>query len=461
MKSNHQGGSPRHFHLMGIGGIGVSALAQILHQDGHHVSGCDLSASALTERLQHQGIQVFLGHHPSHLQGVDVLVASTAIRQDEPEMQIAAQKGIPVYRRVQLLGEVLGQGYSLGITGSHGKTTTSAMLATILLEAQTDPTIVLGAELDQLGGNARYGAGPYRLAEIDESDPWFQHLKLDIAVVLNLEADHVGHPNDPRPNYHRDFAALQHAVANFAKGAQKVIYNLEWPGLHELVPNNKALSFGLGQGDCHATNLQLLPLGSRFEVFWKGHNQGLIELAVPGKHNVANALAATAVALELGLPFVAIQNALAQFGGAKRRFERLGEVRGAWVVDDYAHNPTKVKALLEAACNTGKRVRAVFQPHRYLRTQQSWEGYAQALRSADESVVLDIYGAGEEPIAGVSGAMIANKLIDEGYPARYLGWDEAIAYLRQSLRPNDLILTIGAGDVWKIGQALLKEEAPA
>lgn len=446
-------GVRRHYHLMGLGGIGVSGLAQILYHDHHQVSGCDLHNSPLLDRLQQLGIQAYLGHHPDHLTGVDVLVASTAILESEPELRAARQQGIPVLRRVELLGQVLASGYSLGITGSHGKTSTSAMLASILLAAQTDPTVVLGAEWPPLGGNARHGHGRYRLAEIDESDPWFQHLNLDVAVVLNLEPDHVGQSDDQRPNYHADFASLQQAIGTFARNARHVVYNADWPNLAALLP--AGTSFGLEQGNCHTQRLQLGALGSQFEVCWQGETVGTIKLVVPGRHNVYNALAAIAVALHQQIPFEAIQQGLAQFRGAQRRFEWLGEYRQAWVIDDYAHNPTKVAALLEAAQQSGRRVRAVFQPHRYLRTQQQWPDFVQSLRLADEVIVLDIYGAGEAPIPGISAQLIVQGLLKAGQTARHATWEQALSYLQTTADPNDLILTIGAGNVYKLGLELV------
>lgn len=455
----HRDRSPHtatHYHFVGIGGISMSALAAILLRDGLEVSGCDTQMNDLTAELAKLGAVVYQGHDPAHLDGVGVVVATTAVTDDEPELVEARRRNIPTLRRVHLLGEILGKGYSLGVTGSHGKTTTSAMLASIFLEAGTDPTVILGAKLPSMGGNARYGRGKYRIAEVDESDPWFQHLALDVAVVMNLEPDHVGTPTERRPNYHPDFSSLKEAVRRFARNAQRVVYNAEWPGLDELIQHPKRVSFGLEQGDCHTQNLHLLPMSSRFTVVWRGEPLGLVELGVPGLHNVVDALAAITVALLEGLPFSAIQKALAAFRGAHRRFELLGEIRGAWVVDDYAHNPTKVRSVLKAAKGTGRRVRAVFQPHRYLRTAQLWAEFAEALGLADEALVLEVYAAGEQPIPGVSGRMIADKLIAQGHNAQFLGWSEARDYLEKNLKDGDLVLTIGAGDVWKLGKELLE-----
>lgn len=454
--------SARHYHLMGIGGISVSALAEILQHQGHRVSGCDQHLSERTARLERKGIAVLQGHAPEHLEGVDVLVASTAIGEDEPELAEARRRHIPVLRRIELLGEVMGRGTSFGVTGSHGKTSTSAMLAQILLGAGRDPTVVLGADFTAIGGNYRIGDGPI-VAEVDESDPLFQHLALDVAVVTNLEADHISPDGRPRPNYHESFASLKEAVRTFAHNAAKVVYNAEWAHLEALTAGTERYGFGLEHGDCHAANVELLPFGSRFELVWQGQALGPLELQVPGRHNIANALAAATAALLAGVPFAAIAAALRAFAGARRRFERVGEWQGALVVDDYAHNATKLAALLAAARATGLRVRAVFQPHRYGRSEQEWPGYARALEQAHEVLLLDVYAASEKPLRLSSAEIVGNiveHLQQRGHAARHYAWDEALAYLRRSARPGDLILTVGAGDVSRLGR-LLVSPAPA
>ncbi|WP_027881625.1 UDP-N-acetylmuramate--L-alanine ligase [Meiothermus rufus] len=454
----------KHYHLMGIGGIGMSGLARILRQDGHSVSGCDREVSELTQKLKREGIRVWQGHGPEHLEGVDVLVASTAIPESEPELVQARTLGIPVWRRIQVVAEILRGGYSLGVTGSHGKTSTTAMLASIFLAAGTDPTVLLGAELRLMGDSARVGQGPYRIAEVDESDPLFRFLELDIAVLTNLEADHVSPDGQPRPNYHPSFAALQEAVQSFAGRAKQVVYNGEarWQLLQELTQGCPRTSFGLHSGDCHAVKVELRPFGSQFELVWRGQVLGTVELQVPGEHNIRNALAAAAAALLAGLPFSAIQQGLAQYSGARRRFERLGQLNGALIVDDYAHNATKLQALLQAARHTGLRVRAVFQPHRFGRSEQEWPLYAQALELADEALILDVYSAGEAPLR-LTSAQIAQRIVEhlkaKGRPACYQGWEETLIYLSQSAQPGELILTIGAGNVYKLGRLLASQEA--
>lgn len=449
----------KHYHLMGIGGISMSGLARILRKDGHIVSGCDSQQSDLTRALEREGIRVFQGHSPAHLEGVDVLVASTAIKDSEPELATAHTLGLPVWRRIQVVAEILRGGYSLGVTGSHGKTSTTSMLASIFIAAQTDPTVLLGAELGLIGGSAKVGTGQYRIAEVDESDPLFRFLELDVAVVTNLEADHVSPDGQARPNYHASFEALQDAVRSFAGRARHVIYNGEpgWRLLDKLTQGRPRSSFGLLQGDCHAARIALEPFGSRFELVWQGQPLGQVRLQVPGEHNIANALAASAAALVAGVPFEAIQQGLYQYTGASRRFEKVGELNGALIVDDYAHNATKLWALLRAAKNTGLRVRAVFQPHRYGRSEQEWPQYAQALEQSDEALILDVYAAEETPLT-LTSAQIAGRIVEHlqssGHAARYDSWDNILSYLQQTAAPGDLILTIGAGNVSRLGRLL-------
>lgn len=451
----------KHYHLMGIGGISMSGLARILLGDGHRVSGCDNRLSQVTKALEREGIRVWQGHSPEHLEGVDVLVASTAIKESDPELYTARTLGIPVWRRIQVVGDILRGGYSIGVTGSHGKTSTSSMLASIFISARTDPTVLLGAELGLIGGSAKVGQGKYRIAEVDESDPLFQFLELDIAVITNLEADHVSPDGKPRPNYHTSFESLQEAMRSFAGRARHVIYNAEprWGLLEGITLGYSRVGFGLNTGDCQAVNIQLKPFGSSFDLMWKGQMRGPLELQVPGEHNIANALAAAAAAVLAGIPFEAVQQGLARYSGASRRFEKVGEVREALVVDDYAHNATKLAAVLRAAKNTGLKVRAVFQPHRFGRSEQEWPQYAQALEQADEALILDVYSAGEEPVT-LSSAEIARNIIAhlerQGRTARYASWEEALAHLRQTAAKGDLILTIGAGNVVELGRSLVE-----
>lgn len=451
----------KHYHLMGIGGIGQSGLARILKHDGQRVSGCDQKLTGLTRELEYEGIRVVEGHNPEHLSDVDVLVASTGIPESNPELARARLLGIPVRRRIEVVADILSRGFSLGITGSHGKSSTSSMLTSIFLP--TDPTVLLGAELSLIGGNAKPGKGQFRIAEVDESDPLFQFLALDVAVITNLEADHVSPDGKPRPNYHTSYKALQEAIQSFAERANTVIYNAakRWELLEQLTRNTNRIGFGIGVGECQANNLELRPFGSQFDLFWHGENLGGITLQVPGEHNVENALAAAAAALTAGLSFEDVQAGLARYAGAGRRFEKVGEMNGAIIVDDYAHNGTKLFALLKAAKNTGLKVRAVFQPHRYGRSEQEWKLYAEALEQADEIFVLDVYASGEKPIH-LTSKQIVDNIVDHlhqtGHPAHHTGWDETLQQLRHTAQNGDLILTIGAGSVSQMGRMLVEKE---
>ena len=444
---------PIRYHLMGIEGVGMSALAEALAFLGHAVDGCDLHPGPASQRLGQAGIVVHPGHDPEHLPEHGVLVVSNAVPEDHPERVAARQQGLRVQKRIQALAGLLAAAPSLGVTGTHGKTTTTAMLGAIFQAAGADPMVLVGARVPGYRGGARLGKGP-RIAEIDESDRHFPEARVDLAVLTNLEDDHVGAGD--RPTYHQSQAALREAVGRWLGAAGQVVFNADWPDLTELLPPG-ALGFGLARGEVRAQDPSFTPWGSRFTLTYRGRSLGLVELRVPGRHNLENALAAAAAALVYGLPYPAIREGLLAFRGTGRRFELVGEVAGARVYDDYAHHPTEVEATLKTARRIGKRVRVVFQPHRYLRTARFADRFAQALALADEAIVLEVYPAGEPPIPGVGGAQVAETARRLGAPARYMEWDEALAYLRQTAQPGDLILTMGAGDVWKLGRALVEE----
>ncbi|AFV76173.1 UDP-N-acetylmuramate--alanine ligase [Thermus oshimai JL-2] len=442
----------RKFHIMGIEGVGMSALARLLLAEGHGVTGCDLAPGAKARVL---GVPVHQGHSPEHLGDADTLVVPTPIPLDHPEVEGARARGLKVLRRMELLKDLLGEKPSLGVTGTHGKTTTTGMLASILLAAGLDPWVLLGGELSLLPGNARYGRGP-RLAEVDESDPLFREVAVGVAVVTNLEADHVAPQGVMAPNYHPSFAALKEAMRGFLERAGVVVLPAEDPLLLGLSQGLPRRLFGRG-GALWAEGVERLPLGSRFHLVYEGEDLGPVELKVPGAHNVQNALAAGLAALSFGVGPEAIREGLSRFPGVGRRFQRLGEVRGALVVDDYAHHPTEVRATLEAARGLGRRVRVLFQPHRILRTEELWEAFAEALTLADEVVVLPVYTAGERGDAEGLARRIAERLSALGREARFLGKEEALAYARAHLGPEDLWLTMGAGDVNRLGERLVHE----
>ena len=446
-----------HFHLMGIGGIGLSAFARILKARGFMVSGCDSAASELTRQLVQEGIEVSIGHGASHLTGVDVLIASEAVERDHPEIVAARAAGTEVRPRMALLSELLLSGPSVGVVGTHGKTTTTSMIAVAMHGAGLDPAAFVGGIIPQFGSNARAGQGPF-VAEIDESDQAFQILRCQTAVFLNADDDHIGMPGKSQAVYWETVEEQHAAFGRFVGQAQRVLYCHDWPGLPEFLGAGQvALGYGVQEGaDYRATELRPDPEGTSFTVVFRGEVLGQARVAMPGLHNVQNALAALATTHLYGGDFAHAAAALAEFGGPRRRWERVGSLDGAIIIDDYAHNAAKVAAVVGAARQTGRRVRIVFQPHRYLRTQQSWPRLADSLMPADEVILLDIASAGEDVIVGIDSTLIAHRMYEQGHRGiHYLpGQGQALAYLRGSVQPGDVIVTVGAGDVWKIGREL-------
>ena len=437
-------------HLLGISGIGMSGLAKLLAARGERVSGCDRNADPLVAGAW----EIRSGHHPDHLAGVDRLIVSSAIAESEPEVLAARAAGLPVLHRLEAVAELAGERPSLGITGSAGKTTTAAMAATILLRAGQDPCLLVGGRLAELAGdNARSGSGPL-LLEVDESDPRCAALKLDLALFTNLEHDHIA--SQGGPNYYRSAGEQEQALEQLAQGSRVVLINGEDPALTRLF-GSQALRFGFqGEQDYAGRELTLHPMASSFRFERAGCSLGEIEVPLPGRHNAMNALAALALTATWGVDPELARAALAGFPGTERRWQRLGSFQGALVLDDYAHNPAKVAAVLAAARQSGLRVRAIFQPHRVLRTATSWKQLAAALMAADEITLLDIYAAGEAEVPGVSSDLIAGELKRLGHPqVRRTGRPEQAAQLFGDARPGELLLTIGAGDVVRVGQLLL------
>ncbi len=447
----------RHYHLMGIEGVGMNALAEALFDLGARVSGCDLAPGKNARRLSESGIPVARGHDPAHVAGAEVLVVSNAVPPDHPEVHAARNRGIPVEKRIETLARVLAERKSLGVSGSHGKTTTTAMLAHVLEAAGRDPMALVGARVPGWRGGYRPGRGPI-VAEIDESDRDFPKARVHLAVVTNLEEEHVGDPE--KPTYHESFEALKRAMAAWLAAAEMAVYPAGDATLRPLLPPKRAtLAFGVERGEVRAERVELLPHGARFELWVADHRVGPVALAVPGLHNVQNALAAAAAGLLFGVSPGAVVEGLSAFRGTGRRFEPVGEYRGALLFDDYAHHPTELAATLRAARGLGRRVRAVFQPHRYLRTARFLNEFAEALTLADEALVLEVYPAGEAPIPGVSGEALAERARALGANARHLSREEALRYLAETLEEGEVLLTLGAGDVGSLAHALAEEKA--
>lgn len=446
-----------HLHFMGVGGVSMSGLARHYRAAGHRVSGCDAATSATTDELRAQGIDVATGHDPSHLDGVDVVVVSAAIATDEPELLEAHRRGLPVRRRIDLLAELFDVYRAIGVTGTHGKSTTSGMLATILVRHGDDPAVQLGATLPALGGVMRFGRGAHLVAEVDESDPGFAQLRSDVAIVTNLEDDHIAGEHDERRTYHASLDDLEAATRRFARQSRVLVSCADWPGLDALLGGHpRHVRYGeAAHAEYRVTELTLGPSQSRFRLDGPGE-VAEVTLSVPGRYNVLNAAAALAAGHQSGVALRDGAAALAGFGGVGRRWQRWGEVRGALVIDDYAHHPTEVAATLEAARATGRRVRAVLQPHRWVRTARHWPALADAAAAADEVLVLDVYAAGERAIPGVSADRIVERLLAAGGVASRHDLASAQRYLEDTLQPNDLLITLGAGDVWRVAAALVE-----
>ncbi len=443
-------------HFMGVGGVSMAALARWCRAEGFAVSGCDQAGGPALDELNALGIATSTGHDAAHAATADVLVHSMAVPFDHPELAAARAAGVRVMRRIALLGELFTRRQAVAVTGTHGKSTTTAMVATMLLALDPDTSVQLGASLPAIGGSMRYGRGPWLAAEVDESDPGFADLAPRVAVLTNLDDDHVAGEYDERRNYHASFDDLREAARRFALASDRLVYCHDWPGLDELVADHPAArSYGVSEGaDYRIDDVQLTPTGSSFALTGPGLPSCRVELNVPGKHNVLNAAAAVAAVHVAGLDPRPALAALAAFRGVGRRWQSYGELDGALIIDDYAHHPTEVAATLQAARATGRRVRAVLQPHRWVRTARQWPALAAAAALADEVLVLAVYGAGERPIAGVSPELIAERIRSLGVSARMFEMADVEGYLAATAAPGDLLITLGAGDVWRVAAAL-------
>jgi UDP-N-acetylmuramate--alanine ligase len=444
----------KNIHFVGIGGIGMSGIAEILHGRGMTVSGCDLKRSSSTELLAGRGVNIHIGHDPAHLAGVDAVVVTAAVRGANVEVDAAREDGVEVIRRKDLLAAIVNEKRAVGVSGTHGKTTTSAMIATVLEDAGLDPTIIIGGMLRNFASNAKSGKGAVIVVEADEYDRTFHELRPEIAVITNIEADHL--------EYYGSFENIVEAFRIFTENVRPggaIIGCVDDPAVAELLDRRgrskdpKVIRYGLGPGaDLTTRNLTFDERGSSFEV----EGVGFFKLFVPGEHNVRNALAVIAVARELGVGHDAIAAGLAKFLGVDRRFQILGEYNGAIVVDDYAHHPTEIRATLSAARSgyPRRRVVALFQPHLYSRTRDFATEFGSSLAGADVALVAPIYAAREQPIDGVSSRMIAESA--EGIEFIDRSHVEIINELRRRLQPNDVFIAMGAGDVHEIAEALVR-----
>jgi UDP-N-acetylmuramate--alanine ligase len=452
----------QHIHFVGIGGVGMSGIAEVLLTLGYRVTGSDARRSETVERLERLGAKVYLGHEATHVEGAQVVVYSSAVARDNVEVQAARQRGVPVIGRAEMLAELMRLKYGIAIAGTHGKTTTTSMVAAVLGAGGFDPTVVVGGRVHGLGTNARLGQGEFLVAEADESDGSFLKLSPTIAVVTTVDAEHLDH-----------YADLDAIVTAFLTFVNKVpfygsaVVCLDDPNIQRMIPRieKRVVTYGLEAGaDLMARRLSFAEMRSEFEAVHRGKPLGPVILQVPGRHNVLNALAAAAVGLDLEMPFDKIQTALASFAGVQRRFQIRGEAQGVLVVDDYGHHPAEIRATLAAAkAGFDRRVITVFQPHRYSRTQHLLNDFLTAFYQSDVLIVMDIYAAGEAPIEGVHARDLADGIAAHGHrEVLYLGGDRAaiVDYLCESTRAGDLVLTLGAGDVGQLGGELLKRLGP-
>ncbi len=445
-------------HFVGIGGIGMSGIAEIMLSRGFKISGSDMSASATTERLESIGIPVTIGHSTTIENDVDVLVYSSAVSMSNPEVEAAVAKGIPVIKRSEMLAETMRMKYGIGIAGTHGKTTTTSMVGLVLTEAGIDPTIIVGGKLSSLGGtNARLGKSDYIVVEADEFDRTFLSLTPSIAAITTLETDHL--------DTYKDLDDIKGAFVQFANRVPFfgfVILCLDEPALQDIRPliKRKILSYGTTQqADVRAIDIKYNEFSSTYTVDYKGEELGEITLNIPGKHNVNNSLVAVAIAKELGVEFSVIKNALESFSGVYRRFETKYN-KEILVVDDYAHHPTEINATLSGIRNGWKRrLVAVFQPHLYSRTKDFYTEFGRAFLNSDIFICTDVYPAREEKIEGITGELIANAAKSFGHKnVIYLENKEDIpSKLLEIVDDDDIVVTLGAGDIWKYGEKFIEE----
>jgi UDP-N-acetylmuramate--alanine ligase len=445
-------------HFVGIGGVGMSGIAEVLLNLGYAISGSDLVDSEITRRLSRLGVRYYIGHQAENVARADVVVVSSAVTADNVEVLSAKARKIPVIPRAEMLAELMRMKYGVAVAGSHGKTTTTSLIATVLASGGLDPTLVIGGRLNSLGGNAKLGQGEFMVAEADESDGSFLKLNPMVAVVTTIDREHL--------DFYQNLAEIQAAFKQFLNKvpfygfcvvcADEVNIRAILPGL-----TKKVFTYGLhGEVDYSAQEIRTQGFGSTFVATRHGKVLGCVVLNIPGLHNICNALGAIATGVELDIAFASIQQGLREFSGIHRRFEVKGEASGITVVDDYGHHPTEIAATLRTARLVwpDRRLVAIFQPHRYTRTQALWKEFCPPLLTADVLLLTEVYGAGEPHIPGVSGTLIWEGLQALGHPQALFVPDKEnlSSEMLRHIRVGDVVLTLGAGDVWKAGEQVLK-----
>lgn len=446
----------RHVHLIGVGGVGVSALAPPLIQRGVHVTGSDPARNEATERLEALGVRIMHEHKPENVEGADLVVATSAARPDHPERRGAETRGIPVWPRARMLGALVNEKRPIVVTGAHGKTTLTAMLTQLLIDLDLDPSAYVGGELRAIGGNVRTGGGEWAIAEGDESDGSFTWLKPEIALINNIDADHLDH--------YPDIYAIVKAFEGFLQGVREngtILCSADCELTRDLIipAGRRRLTYGFNESaDVRGSGYEAEGGGCRCLVTIGGETRGLLTLRVSGRHNTHNALGAIAVSETIGLPFDRAAAALGRFDGVQRRMEEKGRAAGVTVVDDYAHHPNEIKAAIQGLRDryTGRLI-GVFQPHLYSRTMKLRDEFGAAFNGLDLLVITGIYAAREAPVDGVSGEILLGPARRNGANAMYIPrLDEAAEFLTGQAHEGDVVVTFGAGDVWKLGMNLLE-----
>ncbi|MBF0117895.1 MAG: UDP-N-acetylmuramate--L-alanine ligase [Desulfobacterales bacterium] len=447
-----------HIHFVGIGGIGMSGIAELLINLGYHVSGSDIASTDITERLKKLGCVIYEGHTDRQIEGASVVVTSSAVNKSNPEVIYAIKKSIPVIPRAEMLAELMRLKYSIAVAGAHGKTTTTSIIASVLDKGGLDPTVVIGGKLKSIDTNAKLGQGEFIVAEADESDGSFLKFSPTIAVVTNIDREHL--------DFYKDLDSIKEVFLQFIDKIPfygRAVLCLDNEAIQDIIPRIKKrhITYGMTtQADLQAKEIFYDGLTTKFLVYHLGNLIGEIKLNLPGFHNVYNALASIAVGIELDIPFKVIKSALETIEGVRRRLEIKGNFNGATVVDDYGHHPTEVKATLEAI-KVGwpnRRTVVVFQPHRYTRTKSLLYEFSRAFYNSDILILLPIYAAGEKPIEGIDSYALYNQIMEHGHKEVVCKNDfqETISYLKAALKPGDILLTLGAGNVWQIGEKLIK-----
>lgn len=453
-------GKTKHIHFVGIGGIGMSGIAELLINLGYSVSGSDMKDTHVIRRLERLGGKIFSGHKAENIEGADVVVYSSAVSFKNPEITEARDKGIPVIPRAEMLAELMRLKYGVSIAGAHGKTTTTSMVASILTAGGLDPTVVIGGRLDIWGGsNAKLGQGDILVAESDESDGSFMLLSPAIAVVTNIDFEHVDHYGT-MDNIRDTFTGFINKIPFYGTA----IVCLDNQEIQNIIPliKKRHITYGLtSQADLKARDIRKGSFDVDFEVVNQGESMGRVRVNMPGSHIVLNALAAIAVGLEFEMDMSDIRKGLSSLGGLERRFQVKGEKNGIMVIDDYGHHPAEISATLETAreCWQENRLIVIFQPHRYSRTKALYDRFVISFNQADMLVVAPIYAAGEKPIEGVDSAWLYNGIKEHGHKEIFLGksHDEILKFLLDTVKPGDRVITLGAGDVYRIGEELLEK----